>query len=122
MTPSTLNATMRGRPRVRLSRGPAGCRTQRSRCVPVDPAISSSLDAHAEHALFERYAATARRTAARTGAITIIVSHGFSTVRMADLILVMDHRRLIEHGDHASLMTSRGTYAGLFNLKARAYR
>lgn len=82
---------------------------------------TSALDAEAEHALFERYAANARRVGRRTGAITLLVSHRFSTVRMADLILVMDGGRLVEAGKHAELMALDGVYAELYTLQAAAY-
>jgi ATP-binding cassette, subfamily B, bacterial len=82
---------------------------------------TSALDAEAEHSLFERYAANAQRVGRETGAITILVSHRFSTVRMADLILVMDDGRLAEAGDHAQLMARNGVYAELYSLQAAAY-
>jgi ATP-binding cassette subfamily B protein len=82
---------------------------------------TSALDAEAEHALFERYAANARRVGRSTGAITVLVSHRFSTVRMADLILVMDGGRVVEAGTHAELMTRNGVYAELYTLQAAAY-
>jgi ABC-type transport system involved in Fe-S cluster assembly fused permease/ATPase subunit len=59
--------------------------------------------AEAEHELFECYAAATRRTAA-TGTITVLVSHRFSTVRMADLIVVLEHGRIRESGSHEDLM------------------
>ena len=83
---------------------------------------TSALDAEAEHALFERYAANARRVGRETGAITVLVSHRFSTVRMADLILVMDNGRLAEAGSHDELMARNGVYAELYSLQAAAYR
>lgn len=83
---------------------------------------TSALDAHTEHALFERYAGMAAATAAATGAITVLVSHRFSTVRMADLIMVVDEGGLAEVGTHADLMARGGLYAELFELQARAYR
>jgi ATP-binding cassette, subfamily B, bacterial len=83
---------------------------------------TASLDAETEHELFERYAATARRAAAHNGAITVLVSHRFSTVRMADLILVINDGRLVEAGSHDELMARRGSYAELFELQARGYR
>ena len=83
---------------------------------------TASLDAMTEHELFARYAAGASRVAAETGAITILVSHRFSTVRMADLIVVMDAGRLREAGCHEELMAQGGLYAELYELQARAYR
>ena len=82
---------------------------------------TASLDSHAEHELFERYTATARAAARTTGAITLLVSHRFSTVAMADLILVLDHGELIESGTHEELMKRNGSYADLYRLQARAY-
>ena len=51
----------------------------------------------------------------------MLVSHRFSTVRMADLILVVADGRIVEAGDHASLVRRRGLYAELYDLQARAY-
>jgi ATP-binding cassette, subfamily B, bacterial len=83
---------------------------------------AAALDAAAEHALFERYASSASAAARETGCITILVSHRFSTVRMADSIAVLDGGRLAEHGTHAELMTRNGLYAELFRLQARVYQ
>ncbi len=83
---------------------------------------TASLDAPTEDALFQRYLRAARRTAADGGAITILVSHRFSTVRMADLIVVMEGGRILQAGDHATLLAEDGLYAELFELQARAYR
>jgi len=82
---------------------------------------TASLDAITEAALFERYL-TARTLAAEAGAITLLVSHRFSTVRMADLIVVLDQGRIVAAGRHADLMRSGGLYAELYELQARAYR
>lgn len=82
---------------------------------------TASLDAITEAALFERYLA-ARRQTAHTGAITLLVSHRFSTVRMADLIVVLEHGRVTASGDHATLMRNGGLYAELYEMQARAYR
>jgi ATP-binding cassette subfamily B protein len=82
---------------------------------------TSALDAQAEHSLFERYAEGARRVGEATGGVTVLVSHRFSTVRMADLILVVDGGRIVEAGDHATLLRSGGLYAELYELQARAY-
>jgi len=78
---------------------------------------TAALDAETEHALFERYAA-----AARSDRITLLVSHRFSTVRMADLIVVLDGARVAEYGSHEALMEKRGQYAELYTLQASAYR
>jgi ATP-binding cassette subfamily B protein len=84
---------------------------------------TAALDAETEHALFERYAAAARGGPEKnTGRITILVSHRFSTVRMADLIVVLDGSRLVEVGTHEELMAKRGQYAELYGIQAAAYR
>lgn len=82
---------------------------------------TSALDAQAEHNLFEQYALGARRVAQRTGAITILVSHRFSTVRMADSILVVGDGRIAEAGTHDELVALGGIYADLYALQARQY-
>jgi len=82
---------------------------------------TAALDAETEHALFEHYAASARRGEV-TGRITVLVSHRFSTVRMADLIVVLDGARVVEVGTHDQLMRHRGTYAELYAIQAAAYR
>ena len=81
---------------------------------------TAALDPEAEHALFERFA-RASRAAGDLGGITVLVSHRFSTVRMADLIVVLDNGRIVELGDHDQLMAASGLYAELFTLQARAY-
>ena len=78
---------------------------------------TAALDAETEHALFERYAA-----AARDDRITVLVSHRFSTVRMADTIVVLDGARVVEAGTHAELMALGGQYAQLYEIQAGAYR
>jgi ATP-binding cassette subfamily B protein len=83
---------------------------------------TAALDAETEHALFERYAAAARDGGAGDGRITLLVSHRFSTVRMADLIVVLDGARVVEAGAHEELMARRGTYAELYGIQAAAYR
>jgi ATP-binding cassette, subfamily B, bacterial len=82
---------------------------------------TASLDAITEAALFECYL-SARALARQSGAITLLVSHRFSTVRMADLIIVLDQGRIAASGDHASLIRADGLYAELYELQARAYR
>jgi ATP-binding cassette subfamily B protein len=84
---------------------------------------TAALDAETEHALFERYAAAARGTGdSESGRITILVSHRFSTVRMADLIVVLDGARLVEVGTHEELMARNGPYSELYRIQAAAYR
>nr|QEO74448.1 ABC transporter related protein [uncultured bacterium] len=83
---------------------------------------TASLDAETEHALFERYADATRRVSATNGGITLLTSHRFSTVRMADLILVLDAGRLVEVGDHDTLVRRGGLYAELYELQAKSYR
>jgi len=83
---------------------------------------TAALDAETEHALFERYAAAARGSGDGGGRITILVSHRFSTVRMADLIVVLDGARLVEVGSHDQLIAAAGQYAQLYGIQAAAYR
>ena len=90
---------------------------------------TAALDAETEHALFERYAAAAHHRGAEKpradsvdGRITVLVSHRFSTVRMADLIIVLNGARVAEAGTHDELMARRGQYAELYRIQAAAYR
>ena len=98
---------------------------------------TAALDAETEHSLFERYAAAARRRDTREstayrdgdngeghdeGRVTILVSHRFSTVRMADLIVVLDGAHVVEVGTHEDLMAKGGQYAELYGIQAAAYR
>jgi len=91
---------------------------------------TAALDAETEHALFERYSEAARggfrndadRSSTPDGRITILVSHRFSTVRMADLIVVLDGARLVEVGSHEALLAEGGQYAELYGIQAAAYR
>jgi ATP-binding cassette subfamily B protein len=87
---------------------------------------TAALDAETEHALFERYAAAAGggvHDAARAdGRITILVSHRFSTVRMADIIVVLDGARVVEIGSHDDLVARGGQYSELYGIQAAAYR
>jgi ATP-binding cassette subfamily B protein len=80
---------------------------------------TAALDAETEHALFERFAAAAHGTSGN-GRITLLVSHRFSTVRMADLIVVLDGSKVVEVGSHDDLMAKRGQYAELYAIQAAA--
>lgn len=77
---------------------------------------TAAMDAEAEATVFEHV-----RAAAGTR-IIILISHRFSTVRMADRIVVLDRGRVIEQGSHESLMAEDGRYARLFSLQAAGYR
>ena len=83
---------------------------------------TAALDPQTEHALFERLAAASREGGRSAGTVTILVSHRFSTVRMADRIVVLDGGRIREQGAHAELMGRDGIYAELYRLQSRAYR
>ena len=82
---------------------------------------TAALDAETEHSLFERFAAAAHQ---RTddGRVTILVSHRFSTVRMADFIVVLDGSRVVESGSHEQLIAKAGPYSELYGIQAAAYR
>jgi ATP-binding cassette subfamily B protein len=88
-------------------------------CVLDEP--TAALDAETEHALFERFAAASREASA-DGRITVLVSHRFSTVRMADLIVVLDGAHVVESGSHDELMSNHGLYAELYTMQAASYR
>jgi ATP-binding cassette, subfamily B, bacterial len=90
---------------------------ERPRVLVLDEP-TAAIDAPTEHALFERFAEAATRTAG----ITVFVSHRFSTVRMADIIVVVEGGRVTEVGSHPELMQRGGTYAELYELQASAYR
>ena len=83
---------------------------------------TASLDAATESALFDRYMTAARELGAAHGTITLLVTHRFSTVRGADLIVVLDQGRVAETGTHEQLVAAGGTYAELFQLQASGYR
>ncbi|MEV6202605.1 ABC transporter ATP-binding protein [Streptomyces sp. NPDC051771] len=83
---------------------------------------TAALDAEAEHRLFQRYARNATRVGAATGAITVLVSHRFSTVRMADLIVVVADGGIHEAGTHDELIARAGLYAELYGVQSAAYR
>ncbi len=77
---------------------------------------TSSLDVRSEHKVFERFRQLTESKMA------ILISHRFTTVRMASSILVLDDGHVIEHGSHEGLLARDGHYAALFNMQAAAYR
>ena len=83
---------------------------------------TAALDPEAEALIYTEYGRTARRLAKETGAVTVLVSHRFSTVRMADIIVVVADGKVAEIGSHAELVAVGGRYAQQFDLQASAYR
>jgi ATP-binding cassette, subfamily B, bacterial len=81
---------------------------------------TAALDATTEHALFARYVAAAEAGRA-SGMVTVLVTHRFSTVSVADLIVVLEHGSVVEIGTHAELLDADGHYAELYRLQARGY-
>ena len=77
---------------------------------------TSALDAEREYEIFQRF----RELTA--GKIAVLISHRFSTVRMADTIVVLEKGSITEQGSHMSLVAQGGTYARLFNMQAEGYR
>ncbi len=77
---------------------------------------TAAMDAEAEATVFEHFRALSKNR------IVILISHRFSTVRMADQIIVIQDGRIIEHGSHAQLVQQQGHYAHLFSLQAKGYQ
>ena len=77
---------------------------------------TAALDARAEYEVFERFIGLTK------GKTSIIISHRFSTVRMADRILVLDEGQVLELGTHEELMENEKLYAELFKLQAAGYQ
>ena len=77
---------------------------------------TAALDARAEYEVFQRFAELTR------GKSAVLISHRFSTVRMADRILVLENGEIIEIGSHNELLEKEGRYAELFSLQAMGYK
>ena len=77
---------------------------------------TAALDARSEHEVFERFAELTK------GKMSLLISHRFSTVRMADRILVLENGRIAEQGQHDELVRDSGRYAQMFELQAANYR
>jgi ATP-binding cassette subfamily B protein len=77
---------------------------------------TAALDARAEYEVFQRFAELTK------GRSSVLISHRFSTVRMADRILVLEKGELLEVGSHKELLQKNGKYAELFHLQARGYQ
>jgi ATP-binding cassette, subfamily B, bacterial len=77
---------------------------------------TAALDARSEFEVFERFAELT------LGKMALLISHRFSTVRMADRIVVLESGRIVEHGTHSQLMALAGRYAEMFEMQAASYR
>jgi ATP-binding cassette subfamily B protein len=77
---------------------------------------TAALDARSEHEVFQRFAELTK------GKMALLISHRFSTVKMADRILVLENGRIVEQGHHDELLLSKGRYAEMFELQAASYR
>jgi ATP-binding cassette subfamily B protein len=77
---------------------------------------TAALDARAEYEVFQRFSELTK------GKTAVLISHRFSTVRMADRILVLNQGELLEEGSHQELLNKKGHYAELFNLQAMGYQ
>lgn len=102
--------------RLALARG-----MMRTPLVRVLDEPTAALDAFTEHELFTRFA-DAAHAGRQSGTVTILVTHRFSTVTSADLIIVLSQGRIIEQGNHQELMAAQGYYAELYNTQARGYQ
>ena len=77
---------------------------------------TASLDARSEHEVFRRFAELTE------GKLSVLISHRFSTVRMADRIIVLEKGQISEQGRHEQLVTQGGRYAEMFDMQAANYR
>ncbi|MHB1535225.1 MAG: ATP-binding cassette domain-containing protein [Acidimicrobiales bacterium] len=100
--------------RVALARALAA-RQGRGASILVLDEPTAALDVRMEHDLYRRFAGLT------TGATTLVISHRFSTVRMARHIAVLEHGRIVEEGSHDDLVGARARYARLYGLQARRF-
>lgn len=89
-------------------------------CLVLDEP-TASLDPAAEQAVYDRYSRSAN-SAAEQGAVTVLVSHRFSSVKMANLIFVLADGRVAEQGSHDELISNDGPYASMYRKQAGAYQ
>lgn len=82
---------------------------------------AAALDPEAEHLLFERFVTAARTAVETRAAVTLLVAHRLSTVRLADMIVVLSGGQISECGNHEELMERNGSYASLFRAQAAGY-
>lgn len=104
------------RQRLAIARG---MMPQQPLCLILDEP-TSALDPAAQQALYDQYQRTARTTG-RDGSITVLISHRFSSVRMAELIIVLADGHVAEHGSHTELLAANGHYARMYRQQASAY-
>lgn len=102
--------------RVAIARGMVA---EQPLCLVLDEP-TAALDPEAEQLLFDAYRAAARDVGA-AGSVTVLVSHRFSSVRMADRIVVLASGRVAEHGTHAQLLAADGHYARMYRQQSDAY-
>ncbi len=96
-----------------------GMMRERPLCLVLDEP-TAALDPAAEHALYEQYGQTAR-TLGLDGSVTVLISHRFSSVRMADVIVVLAGGTVAERGSHEDLLAAEGLYAQMYRQQAAAY-
>ena len=113
-----LGAELSGGQWQKVAIGRAMMRSQPLLLLLDEP--TAALDPNSEAKLFARYAGAAERTHA-AGGVVILISHRFSSVRMADVIVVLEHGRVTEIGAHEQLIARHGAYARMFNRQAAAY-
>jgi len=114
-------AHLKNRPPHRLSGGEKK-RVALASVLVLDPEVllldepTAALDARSEHEVFERFAELTK------GKMALLISHRFSTVKMADRIIVLEKGVIAEQGRHEQLMAHGGRYAEMFELQASSYR